>query len=217
MIISQQILSFLYFASAPRRHLYQHPDWLQRNHLNDQLFNTEAIKATSREMMKIISVSRTTLWLFSNCWRENSFLQTNSFWMPSSKFWKNFTESWKFFKGLENLVLNRKCMWWLTFEIKIRINNYFPPCRALCILRCRFNEHHFVKERFKNSFFDDAGQPPFARINLLNYPSLPKFIKTKCITEIEFKFGCFSETINCFGTIWYIFTFDKVFFQLKWS
>ena len=105
---------------------------------------------------------------------------------------KNFTESWKNFKGLENFVLNRKCMWWLTFEIKIRINNYFPPCRALCILRCRFNEHHFVKERFKNSFFDDAGHPPFARINLLNHPPLPKFIKTKfmktkCITEIEWK------------------------------
>ena len=130
---------------------------------------------------------------------------------------KIFTESWKFFKGLENLVLNRKCMWWLTFEIKIRINNYFPPCRALCILRCRFNEHHFVKERFKNSFFDDAGQPPFARINLLNYPSLPKFIKTKCITETDLKFECFSKTINCFGTTCYIHCFDIIFFKLKWS
>ena len=131
------------------------------------------------------SIRKQLMSFFEKWWKLFPFQELHSDWFPTAEmkicfyrpilfechpqnFEKNFTESWKFFKGLENLVLNRKCMWWLTFEIKIRINNYFPPCRALCILRCRFNEHHFVKERFKNSFFDDAGQPPFARINLLN-------------------------------------------------
>ena len=59
LIIPQKDIPFLYFASAPLRHLHSHPDWLQQNHLNDQLFTSEAIKVISREMMEIISVLRT--------------------------------------------------------------------------------------------------------------------------------------------------------------
>ena len=54
---SSNDIRFLYFASAPWRHLHSHLDWLQLNHLNDQLFTSEAIKDTSREIVKIISVS----------------------------------------------------------------------------------------------------------------------------------------------------------------
>ena len=61
---SSNDIRFLYFASAPWRHLHSHLDWLQLNHLNDQLFTSEAIKATFRELMKIISVLRTHFWKF---------------------------------------------------------------------------------------------------------------------------------------------------------
>ena len=57
LIFSHKLIPYLYFASAPMRHLHSHPDWLQLNHFDGQLFKSEAIKVVSREMMKIISVS----------------------------------------------------------------------------------------------------------------------------------------------------------------